>query len=208
MAPSSIPAEVLDRGLHEVRRPLQSLALALERPRPDAVAARACLAQIRAAVTALGAEVAGDPRPLHLQRLTVAQLLDPLRSRWRCSGRVRVEPALSAVVVEADPDRLGAALDNLVDNALEHGGPGEVRVRAVPTGTRISFVVLDGGGRRLAARPGEPVPAAGRRGLGLGLVAEIAAAHRGHCQGPIRTPGGGTATTLSLPFAASSGALW
>ncbi len=86
-----------------------------------------------------------------------------------------------------DPARLEQAVCNLLSNAVEHGGPSEVRVR-VHGGEAVARVEIENRGapipsERLPAlfepfapgRTGEP----GHLGLGLFIVREIARAHGG-----------------------------
>jgi signal transduction histidine kinase len=64
---------------------------------------------------------------------------------------VRVEAAVQAEV-EASPTMLRQAIENLIDNAAVHGGPGgvEVDVRADPAAGQVEVVVADRGGAETA----------------------------------------------------------
>jgi two-component system, OmpR family, sensor kinase len=112
-------------------------------------------------------------------------------------------------VVLADPDHLARALDNLVVNALGHGG-GDVEVSArLALGGHVAFSVRDHG-------PGWPedfLPRAfdrfsqgdgtkgdGGSGLGLAIVRAIAEAHGGSASAD-DAPGGGARTTITVPLA-------
>jgi two-component system OmpR family sensor kinase len=97
-------------------------------------------------------------------------------SRYR--DRVRVQTPASSVFVEGDLDTLDIALQNLVDNALTHGGP-DVRVRIV-VGDDGSLTVFDDGlgveAEQLATLHQPFVrgsTAAAGSGLGLSIVAKI-----------------------------------
>lgn len=115
--------------------------------------------------------------------------------------------------VLGDPDALGGALLNLLDNAVKYGGTPhriDVSVRA-EAGDRVAFAVADRG-------PG--VPAAERRrvfepfvrigdemtrekkgvGLGLALVLRVAEAHGGAARVEARD-GGGSVFVVELPAA-------
>jgi signal transduction histidine kinase len=99
--------------------------------------------------------------------------------------------------VLADPRRLAQALDNLIVNAIEHGGP-PIRVTGSVSGASVRIEVADGGGGAPA-----PVPRSrGRRGHGLEVVARIAAQHGGRfiVSHGART----TVAALELPLAARS----
>ncbi len=210
----------LNRALHELRRPLQSLALAIERDDPDLACARACLEQARGALGELDAAINRRPPARRPARTALAQITGALEDRWRFAG-VRVTTAAAGRPVDADPVALGAALDNLVANAIEHGG-GEIDVRALSSPTAVRFEVRDGGGRRadpidaggrcddagatspvVADRPrGRALGAARadpRRGHGLAVAAATAAEHGGSLVPPAGLAGGGTVAALSLP---------
>ena len=123
--------------------------------------------------------------------------------------RVDVPPGTRAYV---DPDRIRQAIDNLLDNALRFAPPGSVIViAAAADGPDIRVEVRDDG-------PGFPAgflphaferfrrPDDGRSrdgggaGLGLAIVAAIAAAHGGGASARDK-PGGGAVVSLWLPGA-------
>jgi signal transduction histidine kinase len=188
-------ARRLNRALHELRRPLQAIALSLDSAAPDVGGAAACLGQARAALRDLDALVNGGAVAEPIRRSPVADVLDALALRWRFAD-VEVEVDRHDVTVEADIDRLGAALDNLVANALRHGS-GIVRVRARTIGGKARFEVRDAGPAAV------PPPAHRRRdrrhGHGLRVVADVAAGHGGEALPARPAPGGGTLAAISLP---------
>jgi two-component system OmpR family sensor kinase len=128
------------------------------------------------------------------------------------AARVEVEVPAEAPTVAGDPLALRRALQNLVANALKHGGTppwaavrlavaagdGEVRVEVadrgpgIPAGERERlFEAFYRGERAQAAQ----VPGTG---LGLYLVRRIAEAHGGRVE--VRSePGAGSAFVLVLP---------
>jgi two-component system sensor histidine kinase BaeS len=147
--------------------------------------------------------------PLHLEPVDLAVLANAIVadfSEARDEGvelRVRVEtqPALH----EADPARIRQAVANLVSNALRHSAPGglvELVLERAPNPTVLA-VHDDGPGI-----PPELLPHVFERfvrgpdslgsGLGLPIVADIAAAHGGSAtiESP---PGEGTTVRLLLP---------
>ena len=80
--------------MHEVRRPLQAIALSLEKASPTSSATGACLEQARAALRELDAIVNGAPRRSRpVSRALVGEVLDGLAGRWRFAD-VEVEPRL------------------------------------------------------------------------------------------------------------------
>lgn len=191
-------ARRMNRAMHELRRPLQAIALSLESASPDLGGAGAYLGQARVALRELDAIVNGgrDPRPVG--RAPIADVLDALDHRWRFAD-VEVERGGGGVEIDADLTRLGAALDNLVVNALRHGS-GVVHVRATTGGGHARFEVRDGG-------PTDVTPDRGRRtrdprrGHGLRVVADVAASHGGEATPARPVPGGGTLAAISLPLA-------
>lgn len=194
-------ARRMNRAMHELRRPLQAIALGLESASPDLGGAGACLEQARSALRELDSIVNGGREPRVVRRVPIGEVLDSLARRWHFAD-VEVEPGrgCGAAEVEVDATRLAAALDNLVGNALRHGS-GIVRVRATAAGGNARFEVRDAGpgpepGRRARDR---------RHGHGLHVVADVAASHGGVAAPAAPVPGGGTLAAISLPV--SGGAL-
>lgn len=185
----------LNRALHELRRPLQSISLSIEGSRPDLSCAGACLEQARGALEELDAAVNRRGLCRATVRTPLAVLTSSLEDRWRFAG-VRVSATMGGRELDADPLALGAALDNLVANAVEHGG-GPVSVRALSSAGAVRFEVHDEGAGDAAGprTPADPL----RRGHGLRVAAEHAASHGGTLIAPASLPGGGTVAALSLP---------
>jgi signal transduction histidine kinase len=191
-------ARRLNRAMHELRRPLQAIALSLEARSPDLVGAEACLEQARRALRELDATVNGRRPGTIVRRARITEVMEALDRRWRFAD-VEVEGPARDGDIEADVDRLGAALDNLVANALRHGS-GVVRVRACTDRAKARFEVRDEGSGPSAT--GEAMqPRDPRRGHGLHVVAGVAATHGGSVTPARRTQGGGTLAAISLPVA-------
>ncbi|HSI79257.1 MAG TPA: ATP-binding protein [Solirubrobacterales bacterium] len=188
--------EALNRALHELRRPLQILALTAAAPASRSAVASSGGATVRdhvgaaiAALDTLDAELNGRPQPRVRRVLRADRLAGEAVARWSGPAallgreidlRWRAGPA----EVVGDPAALGRALDNLLANSLEHGAE-QVLVEGAVDGDRLRIAVADGsdperGAGELAAplrtRPGGRDP---RRGHGLAIVAGTAAAHRG-----------------------------
>lgn len=183
----------LNRALHELRRPLQLLALW---PAEDLGARRAWRGAARshldAALAALGeldAAVNGRRWISPRRALRADELAAAALERWSAPAallgreldlRWRAGPA----TVVGDPVALSRALDNLLANALEHGARrvllegraerGRLRVAVVST-------IRRGGPVGELAGPLGPRPRGdgSSRGHGHSVVAEIAADHRG-----------------------------
>ncbi len=154
---------------HELRGPLQTLALALEDDalRSEIERARLALADLAAARSGHRAEA--ERELVRLDRLVwQAATVSDLAAR-RSGGGVHLDWSAGPVAVRGDRGRLSQALANLLANAVEHGG-GEVRVvgRRTRRGVRVEVrdsgrghgltiaakAVRDSGGRLTAARAG------------------------------------------------------
>lgn len=220
---------VADAG-HELRTPLAILRAELElaaRPGRSRDALVAAVIQaghetdrlIRLAEDLLLLARADDARPF-LNSVPLA-LPDVLHAAARGAGVRAAERGVSVVVhcpaalsVEADPDRLRQAVDNLLDNAIRHAWAGSVVELSAAGSDRamVAVEVADHG----PGFPPEFLPHAferfhraeaartrhnGGTGLGLSIVAAIAEAHGGRVAARNR-PGGGAAVTVELPVAA------
>jgi signal transduction histidine kinase len=108
-------------------------------------------------------------------------------------ANVRVRADGSQAYVEASPAMLRQAIENLIDNAAAHGGPGpvDVDVRADPQAGQVELVVADQGGGGQAAGEGE--------GIGLFVVRRFLDEAGGQSWVAPRE-GGGTLVGLRLPL--------
>lgn len=204
----------LNRALHELRRPLQVLALtAAAAPQPPVD--RAGRGQLDAAIAALeelDAAVNGGPRKPGRRALRADELAAAALERWSTPAalldrqlelRWRAGPA----TVVGEPVALDRALDNLLANALEHGAR-RIRLEGTARWGKLRIAVTNPGrtGAGELAGPlrrhrGDSDP---RRGHGLGVVAEIAAAHHGRFL--LSSAGGVAKALLELPLAYDPGA--
>lgn len=216
-------AFVADAG-HELRTPLTNLAAELElagrpgRTREDLVEAvgyaaeeTARLIRLAESLLTLARMDSGITMP---QRLAIGDILD--RASRAAAGYARTRDvtvrtdADRALSVDADPDLLRQAVDNLLANAIRHAPPATtVEVRAYPTDDATAAVVQvrDHG----PGFPPEFLPHAferfrrsdsartrdhGGTGLGLAIVAATARAHHGTATVANHTDGGAVVTLL------------
>ena len=156
-----------------------------------------------------------DPDFLSQAPVQVDQLLTAVMQRWApIDRRWRLDPTEPATVV-GDADRLGLALDALVENAVKHTEPGDqIRLGARREADRVAIVVADSGTgmsadhldgifARFARLDEARSRDKGGIGLGLAIVKAIAQAHGGTVR--VRsTPGAGSVFELLLPLESAS----
>jgi len=151
-----------------------------------------------------------DPDFLSRSPVQVEHLLAAILQRWApIVRRWRLDPIEPAAVV-GDADRLGLALDALVENAVKHTRPGdEIRLGVRRDRDRVVITVADSG----AGMPADRLRAIFERfarldearsrdlggvGLGLAIVSAIVKAHGGTVAVQ-STLGGGSVFQLLLP---------
>jgi signal transduction histidine kinase len=200
----------LNEALHELRRPLQALALAT--PGARQVEPAAIQSSVQMAATALerlereinGGAVAPERVPLPARPLLEAAVG---RGRARAAligGSLSLRYEAGQATVDGDRRELAQALDNLIVNAIEHGGP-EVVVEARAGDGRLCVAVLDCGRESLSGSrretPAELIARlSGRRlhGHGLRVVRRVVAAHGGDFR--LLSSERGTEAALELPL--------
>jgi signal transduction histidine kinase len=205
----SLRRRALNEALHELRRPLQALALATVAG--PAGAGESSLRLTRAALQRLDRElngIGGDDPGSRVEVVVAEQVLGASVERWRagaaaagCTLNLRWRGGGAAVV--GGTVALEQAIDNLIANAIEHGGP-DIVVEGLRRDARLVISVVDSGdpprpeaeGRRTGRAPGSPrgagrrptrrvegalarLTARRRRGHGLALVRPAASAHGG-----------------------------
>jgi signal transduction histidine kinase len=200
----------LNEALHEVRRPLQVLALTAPVAGTPAGDFEGPVRMAAAALERLEREINGGTAATAVRTtVAVAPLLEAAAGRWRAraalAGRaLELRCRCGTAAVEGSPAELAQALDNLLANAIEHGGA-RVVVTAGARGGRLRIVVADSGAG--AQRPGGPrartglarrIGGEGSRGYGLRIVRRIAAEHGGSFA--LRAGAGGTEAVLELPL--------
>ena len=197
----------LNEAVHELRRPLQVLALSLPADAEAARVIQSSLHMATAAVDRLDREINGGRAPAANVSTAVRSVVEEALVRWQrradATGR-----SLGLVWEGGDPllrgagVELGQALDNLISNAFEHGGGG-IRVEASEDCGLLRIVVLDEGrvgrprrhgrlsvGARLGGRC--------RHGYGLRVVRRVAAQHGGSFW--LRRSSRGPEAGLELPL--------
>lgn len=204
---------------HELRTPLTAMRADLDTLRihdlpedeRDEVVADLSRAQrrVEAIITALGQLASGQlAQAADREPIDVTDTLDRVaRENMRAAPQVDI-------VVDAEedlgtvwgwPDGLRLAVDNLVRNAITHGGAGRVVLTARRNADRLTIIV-DDDGRGLPTEEHETVLGRFRRGstatpggsgLGLALVAQQAELHGGTIE-LSDSPLGGLRATLTV----------
>lgn len=198
----------LNEAMHELRRPLQALALSLPADRAGEEACDSSLRMATAALERLDREINGQAAEASPQPLEARVLLEDALGRWRKPAGLRGrslqlqwrarEPRVTGCEVD-----LAQALDNLINNAIEHGA-GKVTIEAREIGDRLRLAVRNPDGpppaRGKRERPGLRQRIGGRRrhGHGLRVVARTAIDSGGSFQ-LLRFKGGAEAR-LELPL--------
>jgi signal transduction histidine kinase len=208
--------QALNEALHELRRPLQALALvggasarADERVDGSVRLAAAALDRLDSAVNG------GHRRPVP-ERLRCESVLRSAVGRWRprvalAGGSLELRWRAGEATVEGERELLEGAIDNLIVNAIEHGAS-PIVVEGRRHGDRLYVSVADSGrgpaprSDRARMRPQGLLLRAGalsgsrRHGHGLAVVRRVAEDHGGRFV-LRRAPEGSTAV-LELPLAA------
>lgn len=188
----------LNRALHELRRPLQ--VLALDSPGMS----------VRQAIRAVGRldhALNGSPAPHAVtEELGCRMMVDACVRRW--SSRAHLAGADiqlgwigPEVLIQGDGPALAAAFENLILNAIEHGGP-EIRVEAASLGRWVRVVITDSGrASRPSGREGSPAEMIARQrseshGHGLEIVRQTIVQHGGKLEVDLSETGSTVAVAL------------
>ena len=196
--------------VHEVRSPvaaLSAIAGTLVEGELDAEARRELIRLSALACRAIERIVADAAvTSIHREPVDPVVLVGDVVTAARLRGAQIAFVAQQAPLVDADPARLRQALDNLITNAVVHGGPRVEISIAVRADDALTIDVSDNGpgieedelqrifdtGYRLdPERPGT--------GIGLALARSIAEGHGGALTVESRL-GHGTVFTVSLPL--------
>lgn len=207
--------EAVARAAHELRGPITAarlgVGLGVRRGGLAAPPLRAVELELERAALALEdfASVGGAaPAQQRLADVDLAALLADCAEAWRPAaqangGGIDVSWATGPTVAHGDRLRLAQALDNLLANAIEHGG-GAVAVCVRMDKGSVKVEVTDGG-------PGLPAPLTelsrrarrgrGSRGRGLAIASAIAHEHGGRLASAPSNRG--ARLSLELPLAAA-----
>lgn len=151
------------------------------------------------------------PQTLQLEKIDmnelITEILRPLQEMPEAVERkIEFYPAMSAVKVEGDKDKLKQVLINLVRNACEAVGKGDIVKLRLDGNANLNQVCVD------VQNGGEPIPTeilskliqpffstkTSGTGLGLAIVKRIVEAHSGHLL--IKSnPSEGTTVSVQLP---------
>lgn len=199
----------LNEALHELRRPLQAVALAVG-PGPAGTGSdEGPIELATAALERLDREINGGPLAPALGTIDAAALASAAVARWQArvrlaDGSLELRWNAGRALIRGDRGALGQALDNLIVNAIEHGGPTIVVAGRLHQG-HLRIAVADSG---LAARPRSRrhgparviVRLSGRHhhGHGLVVVRRVAADHAGRFT--LRQAERGSLAVLELPL--------
>ena len=208
----------LNRAMHELRRPLQSLFLVVQGgPVQAGSALPSSLALVNAALADLDREinregavflsaVRGGGPASETPDMSCLALARAAAARWGCradvaGGSVELRWRAGADFRIGAPERVAQALDNLIDNAIEHGG-GRVTIDVSRSERGVRLAVCDrGAGPSAEAKSPASILARltgrRRRGHGLSVVREVAAALGGRFI--LRPSPWGTRAVLEVP---------
>jgi signal transduction histidine kinase len=191
----------LNEALHELRRPLQTMAL---------TASNGSVQLALSALARLDAELNGSERERRHGPVPCRALVEGAIGRWRsrvglAGGQIELNWRAGVPVLRGDRADLAQALDNLIVNAIEHGGP-LIKIDAVCRGANLRIAVADNGhASRPPSRAGSPAEVIARlrgrarHGHGLNLVRRVAASHGGRFA--FERSEGGSMAVLELPLA-------
>jgi signal transduction histidine kinase len=198
----------LNRAMHELRRPLQAVALATG-PRLAAAGGEDPIELAAAALERLDREINGGSPETPWGAIDAEHLARAAVGRWQArsrlaDGSLELRWNAGRAMVRGDAGSLAQALDNLIVNAIEHGGP-TIVVAASRRQGRLRIAVVDSGcawrPRSRRNGPAEVLARLGgrhRHGHGLTVVRQIAFAHGGRFA--FRRSTQGSLAVIELPL--------
>ena len=135
----------LNRAMHELRRPLQAIALVSPTSPERASAFETSLWMAAAAVDRLDREINGGAAPARCGVVHLCPLVETAVARWKPLASLD-DRAINLIFEGHDPEFLGdrieiaQAVDNLISNAIVHGD-GDIAVGVEATGTVVRLIV-------------------------------------------------------------------
>jgi signal transduction histidine kinase len=201
----------LNEAMHELRRPLQVLALSLPADSPSTGAIESALQMATAAIDQLDREINGGPAAVPAEPVSAGPMVALAVARWRpraaAEGRsLRLIWGVGELELRGDRLELGQALDNLISNALEHGR-GDVTIDVREERGLLRVGVRDRGpseGSQWRSRLRRPERGTRRRhGHGLRIVRRVATRHGGSFR--LCRSACGVEARLDLPLAEGLG---
>lgn len=199
----------LNAALHELRRPLQAVVLA-SGPQLAATGGEHPLELATVALQRLDREINGGPLAPVWGAVEGEELARSAVARWQararlCGSSLELRWSAGSARFRGDRCALGQALDNLIVNAIEHGGPTIVVAGRLREG-RLRIAVVDSGrAHRPRSRRNSPreviarLAGRDRHGHGLRIVRRIAADHDGRFV--LRRSETGSLAVFELPLA-------
>jgi signal transduction histidine kinase len=158
----------------------------------------------------------GDPNQLHREPVDVGDLAADAVHRWAAQPRRWSFDGTDDAIIVGDADRLGVALDALIENAVQYTRDGDqIGIRVRRRADRVEIMVRDTGQGiepqdldRVFDRFARADPSRSRHtggfGLGLSIVRAIVEAHGGTVGAESRA-GDGCTFWIELPAAAGPG---
>jgi signal transduction histidine kinase len=207
---TSLDSERLALLVHEVRSPvaaLSAIAETLGEGRFDSEARRSLVRLVTLACRGIERIVADAAvASIRLESIDPVGLVgDAVAAAKLRGGAVELTAEPDTPTVDADPSRLRQALDNLIGNALLHGGGQQVSV-VIRADTKLRIEISDRGPgippddleRIFEPRVRLDTASSDGSGLGLAIAREIAEGHGGSLRAT--SSGTGATFTLALPL--------